>query len=89
MRSFEPLPQGPPSGGGFLAASPPRPGPNPPRPDQTTDDVTLNWQRLNVFGNLGHHWYTSVVTWWAVFVVAIIAVMLVFSGLCFRTGSFP
>jgi SSS family solute:Na+ symporter len=62
---------------------------SPPRPDQITDEVTLNWQRLNVFGNLGNHWYTSVVTWWAVFVAAIIAVMLVFSGLCFRAGPFP
>ncbi len=48
--------------------------------------MTLNWKRLSVFENLGTRWYNSVVTWWALFVVAILTVMLVFSCLCFPTA---
>ena len=55
----------------------------PPRPEQITDQVTLNWKRLAVLEKLGTRWYTSVLTWWALFVAAILTVMLVFSGLCF------
>jgi SSS family solute:Na+ symporter len=51
-----------------------------PRSEQVTDQVTLNWRRLNIFDNLGSRWYTSVVTWWVLFVAAIGAVMLFFSG---------
>ncbi len=58
----------------------------PPPAKQVTDDVTLNWQRLNIFHNLGNHWYSSVVTWWILFVVAILAVLIFFSGWCFPTG---
>ena len=57
----------------------------PPRPEQITDQVTLNWKRLGVFENLGTRWYNSVLTWWALFVAAILTVMFVFSGLCFPT----
>ena len=53
----------------------------PPRPEQISDQFTLNWKRLNIFENLGTRWYTSVVTWWALFVLAIFAAMLAFSEL--------
>ncbi len=59
----------------------------PPSAKQVNDDVTLNWQRLNIFNNLGKHWYTSVVTWWLLFVAAIAAVLIFFSGFSFPTGS--
>ncbi len=52
----------------------------PPSASQVTDEMTLNWQRLNIFHNLGNHWYSSVVTWWILFVVAIAAVLVYFSG---------
>jgi SSS family solute:Na+ symporter len=52
-----------------------------PRQDQVSDQLTINWRRLNIFDGLGSHWYTSVVTWWALFVVAVLAMVLVFSGL--------
>ena len=55
----------------------------PPRPDQVTDQVTVNWSKLNIFGNLGRRWYTSVVTWWAVFVVLIASLLFTFSGFVF------
>jgi len=55
----------------------------PPSPEQISDQVTINWRRLNIFDNLGRHWYTSVVTWWLLFVVVIAALLTVFSGLMF------
>lgn len=60
----------------------------PPRPEQVTDQLTINWKKLNIFDNLGHHWYTSVVTWWALFVLAVAALLAIFSGLVF-TGYRP
>lgn len=55
----------------------------PPRPDQVGDDVTINWRRLNIFANLGTAWYTSVVTWWLLFVVLIVGLFVFFSGVVF------
>ncbi len=55
----------------------------PPRPEQVTDTVTFNWRRLNILGDLGTRWYTSVVLWWAVFAFLILGMGLVFSGLFF------
>ena len=53
----------------------------PPRPEQVTDQLTFNWHRLNIFSDLGEKWYTSVVTWWGLFVVLVLALFLLFSGL--------
>ncbi len=36
---------------------------------------------MNIFGGLGDHWYTSVVTWWGLLVVTIVALFVLFSGL--------
>jgi len=54
-----------------------------PRPhsSQVTDQLTINWRRLNIFGQLGTRWYTSVYLWWSLFVVIVIVLILVFSGL--------
>jgi len=52
-----------------------------PRADQVTDELTVNWRKLNVFDNLGNHWYNSVVTWWLVFVLLVVSLVVVFSGL--------
>jgi SSS family solute:Na+ symporter len=51
-----------------------------PRPEQVSDQLTINWRKLNIFEDLGSRWYTSVVTWWALFVVAILALIIIFSG---------
>jgi SSS family solute:Na+ symporter len=59
----------------------------PPRPEQVSDDVTINWRKLNIFGQLGTHWYTSVTTWWLLFVLLIAGLFVCFSGLVFPTGS--
>ncbi|MBN1910671.1 MAG: sodium/solute symporter [Pirellulales bacterium] len=58
----------------------------PPRPEQVSDEVTVNWKKLNIFQDLGNHWYTSVVTWWFLFVAAIAGMIVLFSGLIFSTG---
>ncbi len=55
----------------------------PPRPDQITDQLTFNWQKLNIFSELGDRWYTSVVTWWGLFVVIVVGLCVLFSGLFF------
>jgi SSS family solute:Na+ symporter len=59
----------------------------PPRPEQIGDDVTINWRTLNIFGQLGGHWYTSVATWWLLFVLMIAGLFVYFSGLVFPTGT--
>jgi SSS family solute:Na+ symporter len=49
-----------------------------------SDAVTVNWRRLNLFADLGQHWYSSVVLWWLLFCAIVLALMLWFSGLVFR-----
>jgi len=58
-----------------------------PRPEQVTDELTFNWSKMNIFDNLGAHWYTSVVTWWAVFVLVILVLFVVFSGIVFPASA--
>lgn len=53
---------------------------SPPRDEQVTDQLTFNWQTLNIFDGLGDRWSTSVVTWWGLFVVTILALFVLFSG---------
>jgi len=52
-----------------------------PAPDQVTDKLVVNWRNLNIFSDLGTHWYNSVVFWWAGFAIIILSLFLVFSGL--------
>lgn len=52
----------------------------PPRPEQVDDLTTINWQKLNIFHQLGRHWYTNVVFWWGGFVAIILALIILFSG---------
>jgi SSS family solute:Na+ symporter len=59
----------------------------PPSPDQVSDQLTLNWSKLNVFNELGGRWYTSVVTWWLVFVLATLLLLAIFSGIVFPVSS--
>ena len=53
---------------------------SPPRPEQVTDQLTFNWKKLNIFTDLGDRWYNSVVAWWALFVIIILALVALFSG---------
>jgi len=51
-----------------------------PQPEQVGDDLTFNWRRVNILEGLGRTWYTSVVLWWALFVLVVLGLVLVFSG---------
>jgi len=50
----------------------------PPRPEQITDDLTLNWQRLNLGGGLGTKWYTGVTFWWALSFLGMVGFVVIF-----------
>ncbi len=52
----------------------------PPRAEQVTDQLTFNWKKMNIFSNLGDHWYSSVTTWWGLFAITILALFTLFSG---------
>jgi len=56
----------------------------PPRPEQVTDELTLNWKKLNIFKGLGEKWYENVVLWWGLFALGVVALTITFSGLVFR-----
>lgn len=51
-----------------------------PEPEQVTDQLTINWRKLNIFNELGGRWYTSVVLWWALFAAIVTGLMVAFSG---------
>ena len=50
----------------------------PPRPEQVTDDLTLNWRKMNIGGDLGNRWYNSVTLWWGLSVVLMIMFIFLF-----------
>ena len=54
-----------------------------PAPEQITDQLTINWRKLNLFEELGTAWYNHVVLWWLIFAVGVVGLMIVFSGLLF------
>jgi solute:Na+ symporter, SSS family len=58
-----------------------------PRPEQVTDELTFNWRKMNIFNDLGDHWYSSVVTWWILFVLSIVVLLILFSGFVIPTGE--
>jgi solute:Na+ symporter, SSS family len=47
----------------------------PPAPEQVTDELTINWRKLNIFDELGSGW-SSVTLWWAIFAVIILALVI-------------
>jgi SSS family solute:Na+ symporter len=53
----------------------------PPRAEQITDQLTFSWKMLNATAEKGGPWYTSVFTWWILFVMMVFALVLLFSGL--------
>jgi solute:Na+ symporter, SSS family len=56
----------------------------PPRAEQIDQSLMINWSSLSVgSAEMGSHWYNHVMTWWLVFVGAIVALALFFSGLVF------
>ncbi len=53
----------------------------PPRADQVTDDLALNWRNLNLGGGLGARWYTSVTFWWALAFAGMTAFVIIFGAI--------
>lgn len=51
-----------------------------PSPEQVNDQLTINWRKLNIFGDLGDKWYRSVVLWWGLFATIIVGLIIVFSS---------
>jgi len=49
----------------------------PPAPEQVTDMLTVNWKKINIFGDLGTRWTNSVTLWWAFFVLLILSLVAV------------
>jgi len=43
----------------------------PPAPEQVTDELTINWRKLNIFNDLGKGW-SNVTLWWAIFAVIVL-----------------
>jgi SSS family solute:Na+ symporter len=50
----------------------------PPRPEQVTDDLTINWRHLNLGGGLGTAWYGKVSLWWALGFVGMVFFVILF-----------
>jgi solute:Na+ symporter, SSS family len=53
----------------------------PPPPEKITDKLTFNWRTLNITQQLGGRWYRSVVFWWLLFVVIVLGIVFLLSGL--------
>jgi SSS family solute:Na+ symporter len=51
----------------------------PPSTEQVTDKLVINWQKINIFNDLGDKWYKSVVFWWVVLTLLVISLILAFS----------
>lgn len=53
----------------------------PPRPEQVADKLVFSAKTIGAIRGDGHPWYASVLLWWLLFAVLMVAVILVFSGL--------
>lgn len=53
----------------------------PPLPEKITDQLTFNWRTLNITQQLGGSWYRNVVFWWLLFVLIVLGLGVLFSGL--------
>lgn len=51
-----------------------------PAPEQVTDDLAFNWKAVSLGSGLGDRWYKSVVLWWLLFALLVVALFAIFSG---------
>ncbi len=56
---------------------------DPPAPEQVTDRLVFNWQKISIFRDLGDRWYKSIVLWWVVLTLLVVSLILTFSGIFF------
>lgn len=50
-----------------------------PSPEQISDQVTVNWKKINLFDELGGRWYRNVAFWWILFCAIVACLLLMFS----------
>jgi len=50
-----------------------------PAKEKITDEMTINWKKINVFEELGTRWYNHVLFWWGLFVVVVGILLFIFS----------
>ncbi len=50
-----------------------------PSPEQISDQLTINWKKLNIFDDLGNKWYSNVILWWGIFVLIVAGLIITFS----------
>jgi SSS family solute:Na+ symporter len=50
----------------------------PPRPEQVAEDMTFDLKSMNIRSGLGTHWYYSVTLWWALSVILMFVLILIF-----------
>ncbi len=55
----------------------------PPTAEKVSDQLTLNFHKLNIFDNLGDSWRSNIVFWWALFFLIVVGLMVSFSDLVF------
>jgi len=46
----------------------------PPAPEQVTDELTINWRKINIFNDLGKGWH-NVTIWWAIFALMVLSLV--------------
>jgi len=56
----------------------------PPRPENVTPDLCVDWRSTQFFRNLGTPWYRNLALWYGLGAVGLIACYVAFSGLFFR-----
>lgn len=56
---------------------------DPPTAEEVTDQLVFNWQKINIFSDIGDRWYKSIIFWWILLTLIVLAMILAFSGLFF------
>jgi len=47
---------------------------SPPAPEQVTDELAINWRKINIFRDLGKGWH-NVTIWWAIFALMVLSLV--------------
>jgi len=53
----------------------------PPAPQKVTADLVVDWQKLQIFGNLGGPWFRNLLFWYFMAATGLVACYIAFSGL--------
>lgn len=53
----------------------------PPPPKKVTPDLVMHFRKLNIKGEKVRKWYSSVLFWWGIYVILLLVIFVIFSGL--------